>query len=135
MRQLGRMVCLALAAVGVTAAMHAQAGATTGKAPKPTAAAAAKPVSAPKIEVNLETKDVGTVAKGQIIDATFTIRNTGGSDLIISDARPGCGCTVASFDKVVKPGEEGKIVSHVDTKSFSGPITWSVATTTGGPRR
>ena len=138
MRQLARIACLALAAVGLTAAMHAQAGtaATTpqGKAGKPAAAAAsttdvkqaAKPIAAPKIDVNPETKDVGTVPKGQVIDATFVIRNTGGSDLIITDARPGCGCTVASFDKVVKPGEEGKIISHVDTKTFSGPIAKSI---------
>jgi hypothetical protein len=140
MRQLGRIVCLALAAVGLTAAMHAQAGAASGKAAKPAAPAAAakpaaKPVAAPKIEVNLETKDVGTVAKGQVIDATFTIRNTGGSDLIITDARPGCGCTVASFDKVVKPGEEGKIVSHVDTKTFSGPISKSILVVSNDPDR
>lgn len=143
MRQLGRIVCLALAAVGLTAAMHAQTGAASGKAVKPAPAAdakpaakpAAKPVAAPKIDVNQETKDVGIVAKGQIIDATFTIKNTGGSDLIITDARPGCGCTVASFDKVVKPGEEGKIVSHVDTKTFSGPIAKSILVVSNDPDR
>ena len=154
MRQLGRIVRLALAAVGLigltgltgligsTAAMQAQAGAAP-PAPKPAKSAApaapakapAKAVAAPRIEVNLETKDVGVVAKGQVIDATFTVKNTGGSDLIITDARPGCGCTVASFDKVVKPGEEGKIVSHVDTKTFSGPIAKSILVVSNDPDR
>lgn len=137
MRQFGRIACLALAAVVSTAAMHAQAGATSGKAAKPAAQAkhAAKPVAAPKIDVVPETKDVGTVPKGQVIDATFVIKNAGGSDLIITDARPGCGCTVASFDKVVKPGEEGKIVSHVDTKTFSGPIAKSILVVSNDPDR
>src|SRR5215831_19330625 len=103
-------------------------------------AAAAKPapkaaVSAPKIEITPETKDAGTVAKGQMIETTFMVKNTGGSDLIISDARPGCGCTVASFDKTIKPGAEGKVQTSVDTKSFSGPISKSVLLVSNDPER
>jgi hypothetical protein len=103
-------------------------------------AAAAKPagkaaVSAPKIEINPETKEAGTVPKGQMIETTFVVKNTGGSDLIISDARPGCGCTVASFDKSIKPGAEGKIVTSVDTKNFSGPISKSLLVLSNDPDR
>jgi len=133
MRQLGKTACFALAALAVAAAMHAQATAPKGKTAD--TKQAAKPVAAPRIEINPETKDVGTVAKGQIIDATFVIKNTGGSDLIITDARPGCGCTVASFDKTVKAGEEGKVVSHVDTKTFSGPIAKSILLVSNDPDR
>ena len=64
---------------------------------------------------------MGTVPKGQVIETDFVIKNTGGSDLVITDARPSCGCTVSSFDKVIKPGAEGKVHTSVDTKSFSGP--------------
>ncbi len=96
---------------------------------------AAKAVAAPKIEILPETKEAGTVAKGQVIDTTFLVKNTGGSDLIISDARPGCGCTVASFDKLIKPGAEGKIVTSVDTKSFSGPISKSLLVLSNDPER
>jgi uncharacterized protein DUF1573 len=134
MRQFGRIACLALAAVVATAAMHAQQPA--GKAAKPAEGKqAAKPIAAPKIDVIPETRDAGTVPKGQVIDATFVIKNTGGSDLIITDARPGCGCTVASFDKVVKAGEEGKVISHVDTKTFSGPIAKSILLVSNDPDR
>ena len=95
------------------------------EAQKPAVAKApAKAASgAPKIEVVPETKDAGTVAKGNVVDAVFVVKNSGGADLVISDARPSCGCTVASFDRVIKPGAEGKIKSSVDTKSFSGPIS------------
>ena len=54
---------------------------------------------------------------------------------MITDARPGCGCTVASFDKVIKPGAEGKVQTSVDTKSFSGPISKSVLLVSNDPER
>jgi hypothetical protein len=131
MRQIGRLSCLAVAGLLVVTALEAQ------KAPaaKPVAKAPAKSAAAPRIEVSPETKDAGTVAKGAVVDATFVVKNNGGSDLIISDARPSCGCTVASFDKVIKPGQEGKIQSSVDTKSFSGPISKSVLIVSNDPER
>lgn len=138
MRQLGRIACFTLAAAVATAALHAQQTAPPAKGAKPAdakQATAGKPVAAPKIDVIPETRDAGTVPKGQVLDATFVIKNTGGSDLIITDARPGCGCTVASFDKVIKPGEEGKVVSHVDTKTFSGPIAKSILLVSNDPDR
>jgi hypothetical protein len=134
MRQIGRFVC----ALGLTALAATTAFAQAQKAPKkaaPVAGKATKAAAAPHIEVTPETKDAGTVAKGQVIETTFHVKNTGGSDLIISDARPGCGCTVASFDKVIKPGAEGKVVTSVDTKSFSGPISKSVLLVSNDPER
>ena len=109
----------------------AQTQAATGKAQ----AATGKAVAAPKIEISQETKDMGTVPKGQIIETDFVIRNVGGSDLVITDARPSCGCTVSSFDKVVKPGAEGKVHTSVDTKSFTGPISKSVLVVSNDPER
>jgi hypothetical protein len=128
MRQYARLASLAIAGLFVVAGLEAQAAKSKPPAPKPLAAA-------PKMEVSPETKDAGTVAKGQVVDAVFVVKNTGGSDLIISDARPSCGCTVASFDKIIKPGGEGKIQSSVDTKSFSGPISKSVLVVSNDPDR
>src|SRR4029450_978755 len=125
MRQFARLACLAVAGLLVVAGLEAQ---------KPAAKPASK-AAAPKIEISPETKDAGTVAKGQVVDAVFVVKNTGGADLVISDARPSCGCTVASFDKVIKPGAEGKIQSSVDTKSFSGPISKSVLVVSNDPER
>jgi len=136
MRQIQRFACVAITALlvaGVSGAQQkapAKAKAGGQDATKPKAA-----VAAPKIEVLPETKDAGIVAKGQVIETTFVVKNNGGSDLVISDARPGCGCTVASFDKVIKPGAEGKVVTSVDTKSFSGPISKSVLLVSNDPER
>jgi hypothetical protein len=136
MRHLSQLACLALAAALTAGTMEAQAQkAPAAKAPAKSAPASKSAVAAPKIEVIPETKDAGTVAKGHVIETTFLIKNSGGSDLVISDARPGCGCTVASFDKVIKPGGEGKVQTSVDTKSFSGPISKSVLLVSNDPER
>jgi hypothetical protein len=84
MRQYARLASLAMAGLFVVAGLEAQAAKSKPPAPRPLAAA-------PKMEVSPETKDAGTVAKGQVVDAVFVVKNTGVSDLIISDARPSCG--------------------------------------------
>jgi hypothetical protein len=78
-------------------------------------------------------KDAGTVPKGEKIESVFTVKNSGTSDLVISDARPSCGCTVASFDRTIKPGQTGKITASVDTKNFTGPITKTVSVVSNDP--
>lgn len=105
-------------------------------APTATRAADATKASVPmpKIEVEPLSRDMGTVAKGDRINVTFAVKNTGNADLVISDARPSCGCTVASFDRVIKPGQSGKIDASVDTKDFSGPITKVVSVISNDPQ-
>jgi hypothetical protein len=88
---------------------------------------------APRLTLVEPIKDFGTVAKGEKLNWTFTIKNTGNADLEILSARPACGCTVAEFDKVIKPGQTGKVVSVVDTAGFTGPIAKSVALETNDP--
>ena len=137
MRHISKLACLALSAVFAASIAQAQAQkAPVAKAPVKSAADAKKAaVAAPKIEVVPETNDAGIVPKGKVIETTFVVKNHGGSDLVISDARPGCGCTVAAFDKVIKPGGEGKVTTSVDTKSFSGPISKSVLLVSNDPER
>ncbi len=133
-QKIGRLSFAALLTAGVALAQQ-PAESKPAAPPKAPAAAPGKAVAAPKIDVTQETKDMGTVPKGQVIEADFIIKNNGGSDLVISDARPSCGCTVSSFDKVIKPGTEGKVHTSVDTKSFSGPISKSVLVVSNDPDR
>jgi hypothetical protein len=130
---------LALSAVGLWAASApAQAKTETKKGAKPAASAssssatpapAAAPAAAaadpngPKLVLPEDKKDVGVVAKGEAIKQVFVVKNAGKSDLHITDVKPSCGCTVPDFDKVIKPGAEGKITLTVDTKNFQGPIS------------
>lgn len=135
--KIGRLSVAALLAAGAALAQKpAETKPAASAAPAQAAKApAGKTVAAPKIEISQETKDMGTVPKGQVIETDFLIHNTGGSDLVITDARPSCGCTVSSFDKVIKPGADGKVHTSVDTKSFSGPISKSVLVVSNDPDR
>lgn len=90
-------------------------------------------VKGPKLTIVEPVKDFGTVAKGEKLDWAFEIRNTGTSDLEIISAKPTCGCTVADFDKVIKPGKSGKVHANVDTTGFAGPIAKAVTLETNDP--
>ena len=88
---------------------------------------------APRLTIIEPVKDYGTIPKGEKLDWSFVVKNTGDADLQIIAAKPGCGCTVADFDKVIKPGETGKVTAHVDTTAFAGPIAKSVTLETNDP--
>jgi hypothetical protein len=89
--------------------------------------------AAPKLTVVEPLKDFGTVPKGEKLSWNFVVKNTGTSDLQILSAEPTCGCTVADFDKVIKPGATGKITANVDTAQFNGPISKAVNVRTNDP--
>jgi hypothetical protein len=78
-------------------------------------------------------KDVGSVSKGDKIVHDFAIKNEGDADLTITNVQPACGCTVAEFDKVVKPGQTGKVHAVVDTSTFSGAIAKGISVFTNDP--
>ena len=105
----------------------------TAKPAKAAENADAKQAVAPRLTIVEPVKDFGTVAKGDKLDWTFLIKNTGDTDLQIIAAKPGCGCTVADFDKVIKPGATGKVTAHVDTTNFAGPIAKTVSVETNDP--
>jgi hypothetical protein len=87
----------------------------------------------PHLSLTEPIKDFGTVPKGQKLDWSFVVHNTGTSDLEILAAKPACGCTVADFDKIIKPGQTGKVTAHVDTTAFAGPIAKAVTLETNDP--
>jgi hypothetical protein len=88
---------------------------------------------APRLTIVEPLKDFGTVPKGEKIDWAFEVKNTGNADLEIIAAKPTCGCTVADFDKIIKPGQSGKVSAHVDTTNFGGPISKAVTLETNDP--
>lgn len=88
---------------------------------------------APRLTLVEPIKDFGTVPKGEKLDWNFQVHNSGTSDLEILSVKPTCGCTVAEFDKVIKPGQTGKIAAQVDTAQFTGPIAKAVMIETNDP--
>ncbi|HEY0515285.1 MAG TPA: DUF1573 domain-containing protein [Thermoanaerobaculia bacterium] len=93
----------------------------------------AKPGAKPKVVVAEPIKDVGSISKGDKIVHDFVIKNEGDADLQITNVQPACGCTVAQFDKVIKPGQTGKVHAVVDTTTFSGPIAKGISVFTNDP--
>ena len=89
--------------------------------------------SAPKLVVVEDKKDLGTVAKGEPMKHTFVLKNAGTADLLVTDVKPACGCTVSEYDKVIKPGGEGKITLTVDTKNFQGATSKTALVQTNDP--
>lgn len=88
---------------------------------------------APRLTIVEPVHEFGEVAKGDKIDWSFLIKNTGDADLQVIAARPSCGCTVADFDKVIKPGDTGKVTAHIDTSAFTGPIAKTITLETNDP--
>ena len=65
--------------------------------------------------------DGGNVQRGDKAHYVFKVKNTGDAPLEI-DAKPNCGCTVASFDKIIQPGAEGRIEADLNTSAFRGHV-------------
>ena len=134
-----RMIAITTAVLLSSAALFAAENKTAKKPEaKPAEAAATKAADtadekAPRLTIVEPIKDYGVVPKGDKLDWSFLVKNTGNTDLQIIAAKPGCGCTVADFDKVIKPGETGKVTAHVDTTNFAGPIAKSVTVETNDP--
>lgn len=81
----------------------------------------------PKIEFKSDTVDYGTTTKEDDNGVrVFEFTNTGNADLVISDVKSTCGCTVPSKpEKPIKPGASGKIEVKYDmhTGPFRKTIT------------
>lgn len=136
-RNLSAALALAVA-FGVATMATAEEKAKPAAKAKSASQKAAAPAKAEKAGTPILTiveplKDFGTVPRGQKLDADFIIKNTGTADLMLISVQPGCGCTVAEYDKVIKPGMSGKIRAHVDTTAFTGPISKPVTIQTNDP--
>lgn len=71
--------------------------------------------------------DFGKVVQGERLSYTFKFKNTGKSNLIISNTSASCGCTTSIPPKEpIRPGETGEIVVAFDSKNKSGKETHSV---------
>lgn len=76
----------------------------------------------PRLVVDPETYDFGTVAEGLLVEATFTLTNAGDAPLIF-DRQPStsCGCTSAPLPKMeLAPGESMELVALFDSTGYGG---------------
>lgn len=116
-----RMVVLlgALTFVLAIAGLVVAQEASKTDAPKKEAASGPRPI----IEIPKMRHDFGDVYEADKFEYTFVVRNKGKADLVIQDVKPGCGCTVANFDKVIAPGQEGSIELVLDGTRVHGEFS------------
>jgi hypothetical protein len=81
----------------------------------------------PAIKFDTPTYDFGRVRVGQDIKHDFWFTNTGTGPLELMKVKPSCGCTQAGgHDKIVQPGESGKIPIKLNPGRASGPIAKTI---------
>lgn len=67
--------------------------------------------------------DFGNIKKGSKVNHVYEVTNTGTNPLIISEVKPGCGCTAPDFTKEpIMPGKKGKITLSFDSANFDGAV-------------
>jgi Protein of unknown function (DUF1573). len=89
----------------------------------------------PRLVMKETVHDAGEAAPGSTVSHDFLIENTGSKDLKIVKVIASCGCTVASYDKVVAPGKSGKVTIKVKLYEdwANRPITQSAIVETNDP--
>ena len=75
--------------------------------------------------------DFGTVNEGAIVETSFKVTNSGKTDLVITNAKGSCGCTVPVWPKApIKPGESADIDVKFNTSGKPNRQSKTVTLTT-----
>lgn len=86
-------------------------------------------VGRPKLVVSERTVNLGRIREGDIVEAVFTLSNNGDQDLLISETKSTCACTVAELtpeQKRVGPGKSVPIKVTFHSKGYPGQQTRSI---------
>ena len=85
----------------------------------------------PLVSFDKITYDFGTIDEGEIVETTFLMKNIGKSDLVVTNAKSTCGCTVPSWPKeAVKPGESAPIHVKFNSSGKKNKISKTITLTT-----
>lgn len=89
----------------------------------------------PKIEFEKKTHEFGDVhEEGGKITARFIVKNIGTEDLLLTNVKPGCGCTAANYTReAIAPGATGYIDATYDPWGRPGAFNKNIKVTTNEP--
>jgi hypothetical protein len=88
----------------------------------------------PRLSVEPASFDFGKAVQNKTLQKEFSIRNFGGSDLVIENVSTTCGCTAALLsDKVVKPGSSTPLRVSLETRNYSGKMERTVLIRSNDP--
>jgi hypothetical protein len=89
---------------------------------------------APKIQFESVTFDAGKIIQGEKMNHSFKFTNTGGSELIITGAKPSCGCTASAPENTeIPPGQSSQINISFDSTGRTGNQTKNVTVSSNDP--
>jgi hypothetical protein len=75
--------------------------------------------------------DFGRLYDGERVKCSFKFTNTGSSDLIITNAKGSCGCTVPEYPKnPIPPGKGGTITVEFNSSGRKGQQNKSITVST-----
>ncbi|SEW48938.1 Protein of unknown function [Chryseobacterium wanjuense] len=104
-----------------TAPVAGDSTATTVSGETPAAPVSNQPLTT--IALSENNFDFGNIKKRDKVEHVYEITNTGTNPLVISEVKPGCGCTAPDFTKEpIMPGKKGKITLHFDSSNFDGNV-------------
>lgn len=85
------------------------------------------PKGYPEITFDTLHYDFGTIQQGQVVRYDFRFKNTGDGNLLITNVKPSCGCTVASYPKApIEPGYGGEIPVEYNSRGRKGKFSKTV---------
>jgi hypothetical protein len=114
-------------ATATTKAVETVKPTTAQTTPAPAQAGSAKTTT---IKFDELTHDWGSIKEGEKMTHIFKFKNTGSNDLIISDARGSCGCTVPEWPKEpIKAGKTGELKVVFDSNGKPGAQSKTVTVT------
>jgi len=90
----------------------------------------------PKIQFDNTTHDFGKIREeGGKVTGRFEFTNVGDSDLVLTNVRPGCGCTAANYSHdPVAPGQRGYIEATYNPYNRPGAFNKNIRVTTNEPQ-
>jgi hypothetical protein len=92
--------------------------------------------AAPRIVVEEESFDFGTILQGDKVEKVFRFRNDGDAPLVVDRVKTSCGCTAALLSaSTLAPGESGEVRTSFDSTRFSGSVQKTVAVYSNDPSR
>ena len=81
----------------------------------------------PIFQFETETHNFENIFAGEVVSYSFKFKNVGKADLLISDAKASCGCTVPEYPKTpIKPGDSGLVKVTFNSAGKQGLINKSV---------
>jgi hypothetical protein len=87
----------------------------------------------PMIEVRETSQDGGVVEEGTVVRYHFTLANRGQADMEIQKVEPSCGCSVARWDRLIRPEAVGTVEVEMNTLHFRGRVAKHLTVVSNDP--